>query len=151
MRKVFMPILWSIAMLPMMAYAVDITYRDLNDEELNLSDYKGKWVVVNYWATYCPPCLEEIPDLIMFHDNHKEKDAVVVGVNMEEIDRGALVEFTEENLIGYPVIPMVKDMKLVGSVPGLPTTFLIDPEGRIAARRVGAVTAKGIEKFINNN
>lgn len=151
MRKAFLAILLLSITAPFMVHAVDITYRDINGQELNLSDYKGKWVVVNYWATWCPPCLEEIPDLIMFHENHKEKDAIVIGVNMEEIDHSALAEFVDDNLIGYPVIPMVDDMKPIGSVPGLPTTFLIDPEGKIAARRVGPVTAEGIERFINKN
>lgn len=148
MKRVIQFIFVSAMLIPSMGYAVDIAYRDLEGNTVRLADFKGKWVIVNYWATWCPPCLEEIPDLVMFHDKHKDKDAVVIGVNMEEIDREKLVSFVDDNLMSYPVIPMAKDLKLVGAVPGLPTTFLIDPDGAIAARQVGSVTAEGIENYI---
>ena len=58
---------------------------DLSGKMRSLEDYRGKWVIVNYWATWCPPCQEEIPDLVDFHDSHKDTDAVVLGVNFEDI------------------------------------------------------------------
>lgn len=131
------------------AYAADgYTYTDLQGKPIKLSDYKGKWVVVNYWATWCPPCLEEIPELINFHDRHKGSDAVVVGINMEHKDHQQLASFVDDNLISYPVIPLVDNMPLLGNVPGLPTTYLLDPSGKIAAMQVGGVTGDMIEKFM---
>lgn len=134
------------------ASTVGLHFTDINGKPINLEDYRGKWIVVNYWATWCPPCLEEIPELILFHENHKDSDAVVVGFNMEEKkSHKALSEFVDENMMTYPVVPMSDDMKLIGNVPGLPTTYLIDPSGKTVAMQVGEVTTKMLEDFINNN
>ena len=129
--------------------ATEITYTDLSGKHGKLSDYKGKWVVVNYWATWCPPCLEEIPELILFHEEHHQKDAVVLGFNMDDIDTMSLSEFVDENFISYPVIPNTNASHYVGKISGLPMTYLIAPDGKVAASQVGAVTSEMIEIFIN--
>lgn len=127
----------------------DFTLLDMEGQTHKLSDYRGRWVVINYWATWCPPCREEIPELVLFHEKHKEHDAVVLGVNMEQVTTADLQAFVEQNFMTYPVLPGKPSMETVGPVPGLPTTYLIDPNGRLAARQVGAVTAEGIESFIS--
>ena len=73
----------------------DFTLPDIDGRAHSLSDYRGKWVLVNYWATWCPPCLEELPELEVFHTNAEGK-AVVLGVNMEEIDEPQLRAFVEQ-------------------------------------------------------
>lgn len=124
-------------------------FKDLEGNNLRLSDYRGKWVVVNYWATWCPPCLEEIPELVHFHDTHKDKDAVVIAINMEENDRQSLLAFVDDYMISYPVVIMSDDMPLLGEVPGLPTTYLLDPDGKTAAVQVGQITQEMIESFMS--
>ncbi len=129
--------------------AVDFAAPDLDGRIHRLSDYRGKWVLVNYWATWCPPCREELPELEVFHDNHKDRDAVVLGLAMEDIDGERLREFVEEQFLSYPILLVGSRPKvLLGRVPGLPTSFLVSPEGEIVARQVGPVDRESIEAFI---
>ncbi len=126
----------------------DYVFQDLEGNSVRLSDYHGKWVVVNYWATWCPPCLEEIPELVLFHDTHKNKDAVVIGINMEEKDNQSLSEFVDDFMVTYPIVQMSDDMPLLGNIPGLPTTYLLDPSGKTAAVQVGQITQEMLEDFM---
>ena len=131
------------------ARAIDMPLSDVNGNLANLNSFKGKWVVVNYWATWCPPCIVEMPELQSFHDAHVEKDALVIGINTEHIGKQQLLAFLEDYFITYPVFtskPMQKSE--LGLIPGLPTTFLVNPEGEVVARQVGPVTRDMIEQFI---
>jgi peroxiredoxin len=133
------------------AETVDFTLPDINGKEHHLSDYRGKWVVVNYWATWCPPCLTEIPELVDFHEEHSQQDAVVLGVNFEDIGTNGLRQFTEEYFMNYPVLhSKPAPSSALGPIPGLPTTYLVSPQGEIVARQVGPVTAKQITDFIQS-
>ena len=112
------------------AEPVDYSLPDLTGKTHSIADYRGKWVIVNYWATWCPPCQEEIPDLVDFNERHKDKDAVVIGVNFEDIDQEQLASFVDSFLISYPVLrsePLPATP--LGPVPGLPTTYIIAPDG----------------------
>ena len=146
MKHLFIPLLLSCSFS---LSAIELPYQSLEGGVKNLSDHRGKWVVINYWATWCPPCLEEIPELVDFHDTHKDRDAIVLGFNMEQVARGKLVKFVDENMISYPIVPNAKSHDQIGVVPGLPTTYLINPEGKVVASQVGTVTAEMLESFIN--
>lgn len=130
----------------------DFELPDLNGKLHHLSDYKGKWVLVNYWATWCPPCLEEIPELEIFHNNHAESgDAVVLGVDFEDIDLKRLKAFVEEQFISYPIlVGGTSEKAVLHPIPGLPTSLLYSPEGELVAKQTGPVTAEGISDFIKN-
>ena len=131
------------------AEPVDYSLPDLHGKTHSLADYRGKWVVVNYWATWCPPCQEEIPDLVEFHDRHKDGDAVVIGINFEDIGAEQLSDFVDSFLISYPILrsaPLAETP--LGSVPGLPTTFIVAPDGSPVARQVGPVTGQQLEDYI---
>ncbi len=128
----------------------DFSLPGLDGKTYSLSDYRGKWVLVNYWATWCPPCLEELPELEVFHSNAEGK-AVVLGVNMEEIDEKSLREFVDEQFLSFPILVATarpsRD-QLIGPIEGLPTSYLITPEGEVVARQVGQITAEALRKFI---
>ena len=144
----FLLVAFLLAAGSVQASSDNYVFHDLEGNPVRLSDYHGKWVVVNYWATWCPPCLEEIPELVHFHDTHMDKDAVVIGINMEEKDKKSLGEFVDDYMVSYPVLPMSEDMPMLGNIPGLPTTYLLDPSGKTAAVQVGQVTQEMIEKFM---
>jgi len=131
------------------AHAVDMKLKGIDGSIQHLSDFKGNWVVVNYWATWCPPCVEEMPELQSFHDDYENRGAMVIGINTELVSKDKLLEFLDNYFITYPVYtsPPLRDSAL-GSIPGLPTTFLISPQGNIEARKVGGVTREMIERFI---
>lgn len=131
------------------ADAVDFTLPDVNGNRVSLSDYRGKWVIVNYWATWCPPCLAEIPDLVKFYEKHKDTDAVVLGVNFEELSKDDLAEFVDSHFMSYPVLQMAPVPRTVlGPVMGLPTTYIISPTGERVARQEGPVTGEALDAFL---
>ena len=131
------------------AEPVDYSLPDLHGKNHSLADYQGKWVIVNYWATWCTPCQEEIPDLVEFHDRHKDDDAVVIGINFEDIGEEQLTAFVDSFLISYPILrsePLA--VTPLGAISGLPTTYIIAPDGSPVARQVGPVTGKQLEDYI---
>lgn len=130
----------------------DFSLPDLDGQTHNLSDYRGKWVLVNYWATWCPPCLEELPELEVFHDTAGGR-AIVLGVNMEAIDKGRLRAFVEQQFLSFPILlagEQPRRAELIGPVDGLPTSYLVTPTGEVVARQVGQITADAINSFIDN-
>ena len=135
-------------LLPLPLPAVDMPLTDVYGNRANLTSFQGKWVVVNYWATWCPPCIVEMPELQAFHDAHADDNAIVIGINTELIGKQQLLNFLEDYFITYPVSKPVQKSEL-GLIPGLPTTFLVDPGGKVVARQVGPVTREMIEQFID--
>ncbi len=153
MRRFLFSIMLGLALavssVATFAEPVDFELEDTQGVKHKLSDYRGKWVVVNYWATWCPPCLAELPELVDFHEENKDKDAVVLGINFETVGIKKLRQFTEEYFINYPILRTKPGPNgELGEIPGLPTTYLVSPEGEIIARQVGAVTAKLLTDFI---
>jgi thiol-disulfide isomerase/thioredoxin len=142
----------TMLLAPLLAVAGGFKFElpDIHGKKTHsLQDYKGKWIVINYWATWCPPCLDEIPELVEFHDAHSKKDAVVLGVNHEELDRDYLVSFVDEFFITYPVL--VSDpysQPPFGRLYGLPTTYIISPEGELVTSKTGAVSKATLEEII---
>jgi thiol-disulfide isomerase/thioredoxin len=130
------------------AQAADFRLTDTTGKPHTLAGYKGKWVLVNYWATWCPPCLEEIPDLIALHEN-KKNNLVVIGVAMDYRNAGQVTDFAESMLIDYPIV-LGNDQVVsqIGPVRGLPTTYLFDPDGKMVAQQVGAISREMVETYI---
>lgn len=139
--------LWAASVV---AQPVELVLADLDNKDYRLSDYRGKWVVVNYWATWCPPCVEEMPELVFFHDKHKDKDAVVLGVNFEDAPDQQIRDFLEEHLVSYPILLAEPDaMSPLGRIPGLPTTFIVSPKGEVVHRIVGRTSLEKLEALTN--
>jgi thiol-disulfide isomerase/thioredoxin len=147
--KRFLPTLLLLLTLPLHAQAVDMPLTALNGSKTNLDRYQGKWLVVNYWATWCRPCIVEMPELQSFHDENVDNNAMVVGINAENISQQRLQTFLDDYFITYPIfVSGPTQQSELGLIPGLPTTFLVTPEGKVVARQVGPVTREMIEQFI---
>ena len=130
----------------------DFTLPDMDGQAHSLSDYRGKWVLVNYWATWCPPCLEELPELEVFHSG-AEGRAVVLGVNMEAIDKPDLRAFVDQQFLSFPILvagERPRRDQMIGPVEAMPTSYLVTPEGEIVARQVGQITSEAIIAFIES-
>ena len=121
------------------------TLTDLNGRQLSSADWKGKVVLVNFWATWCPPCLAEIPDLIALQNKYRDQ-LVVVGVSEDEISPDVVKQFADDKKINYPIAMTTPALaeRFTGIV-ALPTTFILDPDGRIAYKRVGLLHAEQTE------
>lgn len=131
------------------AAAADFAFKDTKGQMQRLSDYRGKWVLVNFWATWCPPCLDEIPDLIALHNAHKDTDLVVLGIALEYASSKGVIDFAAKHAISYPII--LGDQKIaaqVGEVGSLPTTILFDPAGKAAGYQEGAISRAAVEEYI---
>ena len=131
------------------SHLVDFSLPDADGRVHRLSDHRGKWVVINFWATWCGPCMVEIPELMRFHERHKVHDAIVIGVNFAEIDTPDLVKFIAEMDINYLVV-RAGDKPILPFEPlkGLPSTFFVDPRGELVASHVGPVTGEAIDDFL---
>ena len=138
-----------ILVLATEARAVDYELPDTNGQIQSLDQYKGKWLIVNYWATWCGTCMKELPDLVDMHEGNKDKDIVVVGVNFESIGNEQLKSFVEKKSIPYPVLRSEPiPVTALGKVPALPTTYIIDPDGKVVAGEVGLVSRQNLEDYI---
>ncbi len=127
--------------------ALAFTVTDTTGKVHRLADYKGKWVLVNFWATWCPPCQEEMPDLEKLHETRK--DLVVIGIAMEYRDPAYVKQFADDMFITFPIVlGSDRIAAQIGKIPGLPTTYLYDPNGKLAAYNVGALTREAVERYI---
>ena len=146
---------------PVFGSGHDTVLKNLDGKDAKLSDYlgKGKWVLFNIWGPKCPPCLEEVGELVSFHETHVEKDAMVVSLALDfpsfryaKVDQVAA--FVDDYFVSFPVL--LGDARLAEQVTGerllgTPSTYLYDPQGELAAVRVGTVTQKMIEDYIAKN
>jgi peroxiredoxin len=113
--------------------APDFTLTDANGKRVSLSDFRGKVVLLNFWATWCGPCAIEIPWFVQFEQQFRSKGLEIIGVSLDDDGWKAIKPFAEQHHINYPILLGNDSVaQLYGGLDALPTTFMIDREGRIA-------------------
>ena len=121
------------------------TVTALDGRSMSSADWRGKVVLVNFWATWCPPCRAEIPDLIALQEKYREH-LVIVGIAEDEGSVDVVKRFVAEHKINYPIIMSTPELrKIFPEVMALPTTFVLDREGNLAQKNVGMLNAKETE------
>lgn len=126
-----------------------LALKDLRGRIVRLSDYKGKVVLLNFWATWCPPCRAEVPDLVKWQREYESKGLQVLGVTYPPTDRAEVRRFVRRFKINYPVLLGSKETKaLFGETETLPMTVLIDREGNARERVEGILLPEEFEEKI---
>jgi thiol-disulfide isomerase/thioredoxin len=149
MNKLCMLIFFCMMGFSLNASASDFMLKDMHGHLHNLADYRGKWVLVNFWATWCSACLEELPQLAALHNAHKGTDLIVIGVVMEYPSPQVVYDFLKTHPLPYPIVLGDKALaKQIGAVPVIPTTFLFDQSGKLASFQSGTITSASVEEFI---
>jgi len=129
--------------------SVNFVLNDTAGVKHQLSNYKGKWVLVNYWATWCRPCLEEVPDLVSLFDQREKKDLMIIGVVFDYESVQSVKEFVDDMLMSYPIVLGDESVATqVGSADIMPTTFIYNPRGELIKVKRGLITKQYIEKII---
>jgi len=117
---------------------------DLSGNEVSLSDFHGKVVILDLWATWCPPCRREIPFLVSLYEQYKDQGLVVVGVGLDQGGASVIAPFVEANSVTYTILVGDQTISQQYRVSGIPMTLMIDRDGRVASKDVGfAPTMEG--------
>ena len=123
--------------------------KDLEGKSVQLSDFKGKVVVLNFWATWCPPCRAEIPDLIALQKHYAPRGVVVLGVSLDEGGPSKVASFVKKMGINYPMVMGDQNISSAyGGIEVVPTTFIIDRKGNVISALQGATDLAGFEAEI---
>jgi peroxiredoxin len=130
--------------------APELRLKDMTGKEVSLSDYKGRVVVLNFWATWCPPCRKEIPDFIELQTNYGEQGLQFIGVAMDEEGAPKIQAYLDKQPINYPIWvgeagPVQEKF---GALNAIPVTYLIDRQGMIRAKYVGIRKKAVVEEMI---
>ncbi|MEP6880439.1 MAG: TlpA disulfide reductase family protein [Dokdonella sp.] len=125
-----------------------LTIKTIDGKAFDLAGHRGQWVVVNFWATWCAPCIAEMPALSAFIKSRKDVDGI--GLAFEDTERQEIVDFLKQNPVDYPIAQVDVDNPPADfDVPrGLPTTYLIAPDGSVAKQFLGPIKGQDLENAI---
>jgi cytochrome c biogenesis protein CcmG/thiol:disulfide interchange protein DsbE len=124
------------------------SFRDLDGKTFKLSDYRGKPVLVDFWATWCAPCRASLPHLSDLQERYRQKGLVVVGLSLDDLDAHQVRRFTERLQLRFRIgMADEKVLDAYGPIRSIPTTFFIDKKGRVVRRVVGYIDAETTDSY----
>lgn len=128
--------------------APSLTLTNMQDQSVSLADYRGKWVLVNNWATWCPPCRAEMPELNAFYEAHKDEGFVLIGVSSGDT-KNQIENFIQEYRLSFPMWQDPTSASLRAfRMDYLPSSFVIDPSGTVRLAWTGAVSLATLEEYV---
>lgn len=126
--------------------APDFTLKNQHGEKISLSDYRGKVVILNFWATWCPPCKAEVPGFVKMYNEHKDDGLVILGVSLDRDGWQSVAPFIRNHQVSYPVVIGNRDVvDAYGNIQSIPTTFVLDKQGKVQRKYVGLRDEKVFE------
>jgi thiol-disulfide isomerase/thioredoxin len=126
------------------------TARDLDGREVSNSSLHGKVLIVNFWATWCPPCRAEIPDLIALQEKYRDQ-VQIIGISEDEAPVETVKRFVAEHKMNYPVVMLTPELeRKFSGISALPTSFIVNREGQIVQKHVGMLTAHVTEQEVRS-
>lgn len=129
----------------------DFSLTDTEGNQHTDESTKGKYLIVNFWASWCPPCLKEIPAFVEFYEKNQDK-VLILGLDYEQTDQQAIADFTDQFMVNYPIILFDKEngpqFSEFGDILGMPTTYIYDPKGNLIDSHMGEMNIADLEKII---
>ncbi len=114
------------------------TLQDLNGKTVSLSDFEGKVIILDFWATWCPPCVKEIPHFAELYEQYNDREFVMVGISVDREGIDVVKSFVQKYKVNYPILMTDGQVeKAYGNIVSIPTTFVIDSEGEIRRKYIG--------------
>ncbi len=130
-------------------YAESPMLQNIDGHQIALKSLKGKWVYINYWASWCAPCLHEIPEINHFYQQYKNKNIMVFGVNYDALPQDQQRDLIQKYKLSYPSLGIdPADALKLGDIKGVPVTFIFNPEGNLFDIKYGEQTVTSLSAYL---